>query len=77
MKWVKNQLSIIITLAVLLGGGLVAWGRMSQMCTQIERKADKEAVMRELDHIQGQLERIDSRLDGVIERRAVITPTTE
>ena len=74
MKWVKNQVTIFITLAILLGGGLVTWGRMRQICEQVEHKADKEAVMREMDQIQDKLDRIESRLDGVIVQRAIIRP---
>jgi hypothetical protein len=74
MKWVKKQVTIIVTLAILFGGGLVTWGRMQQMCSEIERKADKEAIMRELDLIQRQLASIDAQLHGVIVRQAIITP---
>jgi len=76
MKWVKGQLSILVTLSVLMGGWLVAWGRtqerLQQLTTQIEAKADKETITRELDLIQVQLSRIEDRLDGVIVQRAIV-----
>lgn len=88
MKWAKNHLVVIVTLAALGGGGLVTWGRMQQLCTQIDGKADKEDVIaamysdrqsitRELDMIQKHLEAINARLDGVVVRQAIIQPTNQ
>jgi len=82
MKWIKNQGMMLLTLAILIGGGLVTWGRMQQVCNQIEQKADKEtvqanreAMIRELNEIQKQLVAINVRMDGVIIRQAIIQPS--
>lgn len=64
MRWIKKQAAVLVTVAILLSGGLVTWGRMQQLCTQIEGKADKEAVVRELDQIARTLERIEGKLDA-------------
>jgi hypothetical protein len=63
MTWLKNQLAIIITLAIVIGAGLVAWGEMKQLSTEIGGKADKDAIMRELDQIHQQLTWIVNKLD--------------
>lgn len=45
MKSLKNQLVAIITsTALVIGGGLVAWGRLQQVVSTVEGKADVEAV---------------------------------
>ena len=82
MKWIKNQGMMLLTLAILIGGGLVTWGRMQQVYNQIEQKADKEtvqanreAMIRELNEIQKQLAAINTRMDGVIIRQAIIQPS--
>jgi len=82
MRWIKNQGMMLLTLAILIGGGLVTWGRMQQVYNQIEQKADKEtvqanreAMIRELNEIQKQLAAINTRMDGVIIRQAIIAPS--
>jgi uncharacterized protein HemX len=97
MKWFKGQFGVVLTLAIVIGSGLVTWGKMQQVCTRIEEKADKQSVeaiqvaisnkaekeamlsiregmMRELTQIQQQLSAINTRLDGVIVRQAIIGP---
>jgi uncharacterized protein HemX len=97
MKWIRGNLGVALTLTIVIGSGLVTWGKMQQVCTRIETKADrdslaaiqiaigtkaekdavvsnKEAMMRELTQIQQQLSAINSRLDGVIIRQAIISP---
>ena len=62
MTWWQRYLGAMIALAGLLAGGLVAYGRMSQICTHVEQKADK----REVDQIGTQLARIEGKLDAFI-----------
>lgn len=79
MKWFKGQWMVLLTLILVGGSGLVSWGRLTELCTQIEQKADratvaadKEALIRELNTIQQQLAAINNRLDGVIIHREII-----
>jgi len=74
MKWVKNQIVVIVTLAALLGGGLITWGRIQQICTGIDKKADKEAMTRELDQIHQQLSTINGKLDNLLLQQAAVKP---
>jgi hypothetical protein len=68
MTWLRKNTVVIVTLSVLFGGGLVTWGRMQQLCTQIEAKADSTAVTRELDLIQKTLDRIETKLDNHMQK---------
>lgn len=62
MTWIQRYLGALIALAGLLAGGLVACGRMQQICTEVDTKADK----REVDQIGSQLNRIEDKLDAFI-----------
>jgi sensor domain CHASE-containing protein len=74
MNWIRKNCTVILTLAIVLGGALVTWGRVQYISTQIDKKADKESIIRELDLIHEQLKAIIARLDGVVVRQAIITP---
>jgi hypothetical protein len=84
MKWIKQQCVVIVTLATLLAGAFVTWGKMQEVCRQIDSKADKAqvasdraATVRELDLIEKQLAAINTRMDGVIVRQAIIAPPSQ
>ena len=64
MNWLRKQGTIIVTLSILMGGGFVTWGRMQQVCSQIDTKADRASITRELDLIQATLSRIETKLDN-------------
>jgi len=65
MHWIKDNIATLITLAVLLLTVTAAFARMQAVCTQIDGKADKEVVYRELDQIHRTLGRIESKVDGL------------
>lgn len=62
MTWIKSQLGTIITVCCLIATVAAGWGhldaRQDRLCDQIEQKADKEPLYRELDQIQKKLDRI-------------------
>lgn len=66
MTWLTRNLGWIITLAALLIGAAVGYGRVQQVCTQIDRKAERDQVTREMDQIHQQLQSIERKLDAVI-----------
>jgi hypothetical protein len=66
MTWLTRNLGWMIALAALLIGGAAGYGRVQQVCTQIEHKADRDDVLREMDLIHGQLMSIERKLDAVI-----------
>lgn len=65
MNWLRSNLGTIITLAVLLLTAGAAYGRMAQLCRQIELKADRTAITRELDQIHTTLRRMEDKIDGL------------
>ena len=66
MRWIRdNAISLFMAMVVVIGAA-AGYGAIRQQCTQIDRKADKEAVYRELDQIRSQLTRMESKLDGLI-----------
>lgn len=71
-KKFKGQVGVVTTLAILLGGGLVGYGRLNQrvdhVCAEAQKKADREPLIRELDTIQKQLTRIEDKLDAHLSR---------
>ena len=66
MTWLTKNLGWMIALAALLIGGAAGYRRVQQVCTQIEKKADKDVVTREMDQIHLQLTSIERKLDAVI-----------
>ena len=76
MENLKNSLQQWLPVIILAIGGLIAAGRISStqayLVEQINAKLDKDAydrdqanIWRELDRIQNQLERIESKVDNV------------
>jgi hypothetical protein len=66
MTWLSRNVATLFTLAALLIGGAAAYGRIDQICTRVEVKADKEAVTREMDLVHKDLERIEAKIDSLI-----------
>lgn len=64
MKWLKGQIGVFVTLAVLLISMGAAYGKLAQICAQVKEKADRDAICRELDLIHKCLERIEDKIDG-------------
>lgn len=65
MTWLKTNLGTLLTAVVLLLTAGIAYGRMAELAGQINAKADRAAVVRELDQIQRTLERIEGKLDDL------------
>jgi hypothetical protein len=76
MKWLRNNLRLVLMLGTMLLAMGMAWGdlnsRVETLSGQVAAKMDRDQVLRELDRMQRQLEKIDQRLDGVIIRQAII-----
>ena len=74
MSWIKGQLGTLITATALLVTVGIAFGRLDtrqdEMCVQLQAKADKSAVTREMDQIQGRLAEINDKLDALLLRRS-------
>lgn len=74
MTWIKGQLGTLITAVALLVTVGIAFGRLDtrqdDMCMQLQGKADKAAVTREMDQIHGQLTEINRKLDALLLHRA-------
>ncbi len=70
MTWLSKNLGWIITLAALLIGLAASWGRIAQICTAVERKADVADVNREMDQIHKDLARIEGKIDTLIIQRS-------
>jgi archaellum component FlaC len=66
LTWLKSNLATLITLMVLVIGTAVAYGRMSEICSRVESKADREAITREIDQINNRLERIENKVDRLL-----------
>lgn len=62
MTWLQRYLGALITLVALLIGGAIGYGRIQQICTQVQGKAEQ----REMDQIRSQLTRIEGKLDNFI-----------
>ncbi|MDD3444185.1 MAG: hypothetical protein PHS60_02140 [Zavarzinia sp.] len=65
--WFKNQIGVVVTVLGLFAAVVAGYSRLetqqAALCQAVERKADKEAVTREMDHIHAALERIENKLD--------------
>jgi hypothetical protein len=66
VTWLQRYLGALITMAALLVGGAIGYGRIQQICTQVDRKADKEAMTREIDGVARRLERMEQKLDQLL-----------
>jgi hypothetical protein len=70
MTWLKSQLGTVLTAVTLLIAVGISFGRLDarqdELCVQLQAKADKSAVQREMDQIQMHLSRIESKIDQVI-----------
>lgn len=65
-QWLKTNLTCLVTLGALLAGTAATWGRMGAAYQQIDGKADKAAVTREMDQIHEQLNSIEGKLDAFL-----------
>lgn len=83
MKWLKSNLGTVITIGTLLLAAGLAWGRLDSrldaqgkvqegLSRQLAGKVDRDQVLRELDQVHVELRKIDSKLDGVIIRQAIV-----
>jgi hypothetical protein len=74
MTWIKGQIGTILTLVTLLVAVGISFGRLDtrqdEMCLQLQAKADKAAVTREMDQVHDQLRQINNKLDTLILQRA-------
>jgi len=58
-------MALAVCLAAAAGYGAIRQ-QAGQVAAQIDAKADKEAVYRELDQIRTQLTRIEDKIDGLL-----------
>jgi len=74
MQWIRDNVATILTGLVLLVSVAMGYAKIqttqAALCRRIEQKADKEAVYREMDLIQAHLDRIEGKLDGLIQSQA-------
>jgi hypothetical protein len=70
MTWLSKNLGWIIALLGMTLGGAIGYGRISQICDEVQGKADQVTVNRELDQIHQQLRCIDGKLDQLLLQRA-------
>ncbi len=74
MTWIKSQLGVFLTAVTLLIAVGLWCGRLDarqdDLCTQLQTKADKEAVQREMDQVQTHLVEISRKLDTLILQRS-------
>jgi len=70
MDWLKNNIIAIFMALVVCLAAAAGYGAIRQQCRQfagqIDAKADKEAIYRELDQIRTQLTRMESKIDGLL-----------
>lgn len=64
MTWLKRNVGPLIMVLIFLAGSIV--GVRADLCRQIEAKADKAAVTREMDQVHNDLERIEAKIDTLI-----------
>ena len=67
MEWIKTQLGVLVAIAAMAAGGLCAFATLQAdvrgMQTAVMGKADKDTVIRELDAVRAQLDRIEQKID--------------
>ncbi len=67
--WLKNQVGLVVTVLGLFAAVVAGYSRLetqqAALCQAVDRKADKEAVTREMDHIHEALSRIENKLDAL------------
>jgi hypothetical protein len=68
MKWLKNNVSAVLTVLIFAVGALA--GVRMELKGEIAKKADCGSVTRELDQLHGQLERIEALLIEALTRPA-------
>lgn len=70
MSWFKQILGSVVTIVGLTIAGSISFGRLSSrqedLVADVQAKADKEAVEREMDQLQSHLARIELKIDQVI-----------
>jgi hypothetical protein len=67
MSWLTRNLGWIVTLAALLAGGAVGYGRLCQTASTVQNKADKDAVTHDMGLLRADLARVEGKLDKLIE----------
>lgn len=74
MAWIKGQIGTLLTAVTLLLAVGISWGRLDvrqdEICRQVQAKADKDAVTREMDQVQTHLAEINRKLDTLLLQRA-------
>lgn len=74
MTWFKSQIGTLLTAVTLLIAVGISFGRLDakqdELCVQLQAKADKSAVTREMDQIQSRLAEINHKLDALLLQRS-------
>ena len=72
MQWIKNNVRTLVWFGLLVLAGFGAFVSVkttqAELCRKIEKKADKEPIVRELDLIHSTLLSIESKLDNHIQQ---------
>jgi hypothetical protein len=63
MTWLKGQMGWILTSVTLLIAAGMAFGRIQEIGRSVELKADQASIVRELDLVHDQLNRIEQKID--------------
>jgi hypothetical protein len=70
MNWIRKQLAAVITLVAMLIAIGVTYGAMAakqaEMSEALRCKADKEAIVRELDQVDKRFDRIEQKIDRLL-----------
>lgn len=61
MTWFKRNVGTLVVILLFVITSVVAV--RADLCRQIDKKADKEAVTREMDHVHQDLLRIEAKID--------------
>ncbi len=64
MTWLKRNVGPILMALIFVITSVVAV--RADLCRQIDTKADRQAVTREMDQLHDDLERIEGKLDALI-----------
>jgi hypothetical protein len=68
MTWLRDNMRVLVTVAIFVVTALV--GVRAELKGMIDRKADREPILRELDQIQGKLDALDTKMDTLALRPA-------
>jgi len=72
MKWLRDNAISLFMAAVVVLAAAAGYGAIRQQVGDIDAKADRETVYRELDQLRATVNRIEGKVDELLKR-----PTTQ